>query len=85
MYRLVPDHAVVDQVRALPVEALLPYSAVLDALEIVPWNGASLNAARPDGAVRRWHFGPQDAGMVVYLIVETPPEVHLLRITWLGP
>jgi hypothetical protein len=49
----------------LPVEALADYAQVLDVLEVAPWNGEPQNVANPEGAVRRWHFGPNGAGQVV--------------------
>lgn len=35
-------------------------------------------------AVRRWPFGPRDAGQVVYLVLDDQREVHLLLVQWLG-
>ncbi len=46
--------------------------------------GRTEHAAHPDGALRRWVFGPSGAGQVVYLIVEERHEVHLLLVQWLG-
>lgn len=34
------------------------------------------------GAVHRWPFDPDGPGW--YLIVEEPPEVHVLLVQWLG-
>ncbi len=45
MYRLVPDAATLDQVAALPVDALLAYADVLAVLELKPWAGESHHAA----------------------------------------
>jgi hypothetical protein len=84
MYRLVPDNATMDQVATLPVEILDVYAEVLAVLELTPWNGSPQHANNPDGAVRRWVFGPGGAGQVVYLIVEDLKEVHLLLVQWLG-
>jgi hypothetical protein len=70
MYRIVPDDIVTEQATALPGHALAQYLAVLDVLEITPWNGEPHHEANPDGAVRRWRFGAEDAGLVVYLIDE---------------
>jgi hypothetical protein len=84
MYRLVPDRETMDQVTALPVEVLGAYAEVLAVLELTPWNGAAQHANNPDGAVRRWVFGPDGAGQLVYLIVEDLAEVHLLVVQWLG-
>lgn len=84
MYRVIPDEATAEQVAALPDEALADYLEVLGALETAPWNGSPHNEANPDGAVRRWVFGPDAAGHVVYLVTEDPREVHLLVVQWLG-
>jgi hypothetical protein len=65
-----PRRGTVDEVAALPVEALLAYADVLAVLELKPWAGEPQHAAHPEGAVRRWVFGPDGAGQVIYLIVE---------------
>lgn len=83
-YRIVPDQAVFEQVAALPTEALTAYAEVLDVLHLTPWNGESQHEDNPDAQVRRWHFGPDLAGQVVYLIVEDLEEVHVLLVQWLG-
>lgn len=85
MYRVIPDAETIDQVAALPVAALESYAQVLSALAVAPWNGPSQHRANPDAAVRRWSFGPDGAGQVVYLILEDQREVHLLLVQWLGP
>jgi hypothetical protein len=64
MYRLVPDAATLDQVAALPVDALLAYAEVLAVLEL-KWAGESHHAAHPEAAMRRWLFGPEGAGQVI--------------------
>jgi hypothetical protein len=84
MYRLVPDAATLDQVAALPVDALFAYADVLTVLELKPWAGEPHHAAHPEGAMRRWLFGPEGAGQVIYLVVEDRREVHLLMVQWLG-
>ena len=83
MYRLIPDAATVDQVAALPVEALSAYADVLAVLELKPWAGEPQHAAHPDGAMRRWIFDPHGAGQIIHLIVEDRREVHLLMVQWL--
>jgi hypothetical protein len=40
--------------------------------------------ANPDAPVRRWVFGPGQAGQVVYLILEDQQEVHLLLVQYWG-
>ena len=54
MYSLIPDTPTMEQVAALPDEALLPYAEVLSVLELKPWAGRSLHEAHPDD--------PSDAG-----------------------
>jgi hypothetical protein len=58
VYQIVvyPDAA--DQIAALPDDALQAYVDVFGALELTPWNGPPLHEDNPDGAVRRWDFGP---------------------------
>jgi hypothetical protein len=84
VYRLIPDAPTVEQVAALPDEALLSYAEVLSVLELKPWAGPSQHEANPDGPVRRWTFGPGAAGQVIYLIYEERLEVHLLLVQWLA-
>lgn len=48
-------------------------------LELVPWNGLSLNKDNPDGAVRQLAFG--DFGMITSLILDDQRRVDLLIVT----
>lgn len=84
MYRVITYPDALDQIAALPVVALAGYAEVFDALELVPWNGSPQNTSNPDGALRRWVFGPGAAGQVVYLILEDQREVHVVLVQWLG-
>jgi len=84
VYQLVADSATMEQVAALPVEALDAYAELLSTLEVSPWSGRPRHPANPDGAVRRWAFGPGAAGQLVYLIDEQASDVHLLLVQWLG-
>jgi hypothetical protein len=70
MYRIVPDIAVIEQAAALPDDALAAYMELLDVLEVAPWNGEPQHEDSPEGAVRRWRFGADHAGLLVYLIDE---------------
>lgn len=81
MYRVVvyPDAA--DQIDALPASALADYAAVMDAVEVAPWNGPPYNERSPEG-VRWWSFGPSGAGQVLYLVLDHQREVHVLRVLW---
>ena len=84
MYRIVPDAAAAEQVAALPAKALASFAEVLAALQLAPWNGRPQHEDNPDGAVRRWAFGPGEAGQIVYLILDDQREVHLLIVQWLA-
>ena len=44
------------QVAALPFDGLVAYAALLDVLQLTPWNGDSINPENPDGPVRLWTF-----------------------------
>jgi hypothetical protein len=52
VYRGTSDHQVLEQVAALPVEALAFYAELLVLPETVPWNGDPVHKDNPDGAVR---------------------------------
>lgn len=71
MYRVVADITVIKAAAALPDDALAAYVRVLDALEVLPWNGESQQEDNPEGAVRRWRFGADHAGLWIrcYLAV----------------
>ncbi|MFE3262202.1 hypothetical protein ACFXPS_43385 [Nocardia sp. NPDC059091] len=84
MYKIIPHADTFDQVAGLPSEALDDYTQVLSVLQVAPWNGQPQNAKNPDGAVRVWLFGPGKAGQVVYLVLDEPPEVHILMVMWIG-
>lgn len=71
-----------EQVAALPVEALDSYLQVLTTLALTPWAGTPQHVDNPDGALRRWAFGDGGAGQVVYLILDEQREVHLLLVRW---
>lgn len=89
MYELVTYPEVRVQVAALPWEAKEAYLRVLvEHLQHEPWAGDPQHEDNPGGAVRRWGFGPDGAGMVVYLILDGPqhpqPTVHIAQVTWFG-
>jgi hypothetical protein len=84
VYRIVPDTAVSEQVAALPAKALASFADVLATLQVAPWNGQPQHEDNPEGAVRRWAFGPGEAGQIVYLILEEQREIHLLLLQWLA-
>ncbi|MDQ3600562.1 MAG: hypothetical protein M3408_04800 [Actinomycetota bacterium] len=78
------------QVAALPAEVLAGYAEVLKVLQSTPWNGRPQHPANPDAPVRRWAFGPGQAGQVVYLILEeqqggTPAARAMVGLTGPAP
>lgn len=83
MYRVVVYPEAAAQLDALPVSLLADYARVLDAVALAPWNGAPLNERNPEGAVRRWSFGPVETAQVLYLVLEREREVHVLQVLWL--
>ncbi|GGM39987.1 hypothetical protein GCM10012275_08630 [Longimycelium tulufanense] len=84
MYQLVVYPDAQEQVAALPNEALDAYAELLSVLELAPWSGRPQYDGNPEGAVRRWAFGPRAAGQVVYLILEDQREVHIALVQWWG-
>lgn len=84
MYELVVHAEAVDQIAALPDDALDGYADVMTVLQLVPWNGPPINKANPSGAVRVLAFGAAKQGLVTYLVLEEQQRVDVLRVLWLG-
>lgn len=84
MYQIIADQDVLAQVDALPAAALDACAEIFTVLALTPWNGPAQHKDNPNGAVRRWSFGPGQAGQVVYLILEDQREVHVLVVQWFG-
>ena len=83
MYYVDTDSVALDQIAALPTEALSHYAQVLGVLELTPWNGAPYNDRKPDGIMRTLLFGT-GRGKVIYLILEDQRRVDVLTVMWLG-
>ena len=81
MYRIDTDSAALDQIAALPVEALSHYAQALGVLKLVPWNGIPYNEHKPDGLMRTLLFG-DGRGKVTYLILEDQRRVDVLKVMW---
>ena len=81
-YSLDVDPWAGQQIAALPQTALGALAEALAVLEMVPWNGLSLNDANPGGPVRQLPFG--SLGMITYLILDDQQRVDLLIVTWAG-
>lgn len=84
MYHLVIYPEAQDQIAALPHEVLTAYAEILDVVQLTPWNGQPQHQDHPEAAVRRWTFGADAAGQIIYLILEDQREVHVLLVQWLG-
>ena len=78
------DGEAMDQIAALPKEALIPYAQILGVLELAPWNGLPYNLEKPDGSMRELLFGESYQGKVTYLILEDQRRVDVLRVMWIG-
>lgn len=84
MYRVVVDSAAIEQIAALPTDALPFYAEVLDVLELAPSGGRPYNDDKPDGPMRELVFGATGEGTVTYLLLEQQREVHVLLVQWVG-
>lgn len=72
------------QIDALPHAALLGFAEALGVMKLVPWNGRPINDTNPGGAVRQVVFGPDDKGLVTYLVLEDQQRVDILTVQWAG-
>lgn len=84
MYRVEQDPAVLEQLAALPLEALKGYAEAHKVMGLVPWNGRPYNQDKPDGNMRELVFGPRGSGTVTYLILEDQRRVDVLLVQWAG-
>jgi hypothetical protein len=81
MYRVTTDEISSSQLAALPAEALVSYAEILSVMELIPWQGESINAEKPDAPMRTLFFG--SGSMVTYLILEDQLRVDVLDILWI--
>ncbi len=84
MYSVESGHRALEQVAALPAEALPYYAELMTVLETAPWGGEAYDRQRPDGNMRTYISGQHDQGMVIYLILEDQRRVIVLRVLWAG-
>jgi hypothetical protein len=82
-YRVTLDDSAQAQVRALSRFAGERLAEAMTVLELVPWNGSSLNPLNPDGSVRALAFG--SFGLITYLVLEDQERVDVLQVVWVGP
>lgn len=53
-------------------------------LELVPWHGHPHHEENPKGALRQLVFGPDNHGILIYLILEDQLYVDVLEVLWAG-
>lgn len=83
MYAVETVVEALDQLAALPADALPSYAELMTLLELAPWSGDSYNRERPDATMRARPFGPHHEGLVIYLILDDQRRVVVLRVLWL--
>lgn len=82
-YAIDVDPAAQAAIDVLPPAVLDLLGEVFDVLARGPWSGPSIAPeTKPRGAVRAVALG--DSGMVVYLVLDAPRRVDVLRIVWAG-
>lgn len=84
MYSVESEQHALEQVAALPADALPRYAELMTVLEIAPWGGEAYDRQRPDGNMRTYLFGQHDQGMAIYLILDDQRRVVVLRVLWAG-
>jgi hypothetical protein len=83
MYTVETDSDALEQVAALPAEALARYAELMALLEVAPWSGDTYNRQRPEANMRTHAFGDDDKGLAIYLVLEQQRRVVVLRVQWL--
>jgi hypothetical protein len=84
MYSVETEAAAVDEIAALPAEALPAYAELISLLEVAPWSGNPYNTQRPDTSMRTHTFGDGGHGLAIYLVLEDERRVVVLRVLWIG-
>ena len=62
MYSVETDVEALDEIGALPAQALPFYAELITVLELAPWSGDPYNLQRPDANMR-----PHAEGLAIYL------------------
>jgi hypothetical protein len=84
VYRVITYNDALEQIAALPAEALPFYAEAFGVLELAPSNGRPYNEEYPDGPMRELVFGASGEGTVTYLILEDQRRVDVLLVQWVG-
>lgn len=83
MYRVITYPEALEQIDALPLDALSCYAETFGVLELAPYNGRLYNQDKPDG-MRELVFGAGGRGTVTYMILDHVDEVHVMLVQWIG-
>lgn len=83
-YRVVIDGDVLEQVRALPLDARRAFDEAMEVVALVPGNGRPYNSKKPDLPMREFVFGADGRGTVTYLVLEDQQRVDVLLVQWAG-
>jgi hypothetical protein len=84
VYSVESEQLALEQIAALPAEALPFYAELMAMLETAPWSGEAYNRQRPDANMRTHAFGQHDQGLAIYLILDDQRRVIVLRVLWIG-
>jgi hypothetical protein len=84
MYWVETEAAAVDEIAALPAEALPAYAELISLLEVAPWSGNPYNLQRPDTNMRTHTFSDGGHGLAIYLVLEDDRRAVVLRVLWIG-
>jgi hypothetical protein len=84
MYSVEWEVHALDQLVALPAEAIPFYAELVTVLEVAPWSGDAYDRQRPDANMRAHAFGKHGEGLAVYVILDEQRRVVVLRVLWAG-
>ena len=84
MYRVTTDERSQAQIEALPAAAGAPFVEARVALEVAPWSGEPLIAARPTAGIPTLIFGSSGQEIITYLILEEQRRVDILDVLRIG-
>jgi hypothetical protein len=84
VYTVETDGEALDEIGALPTQALPFYAELITLLEVAPWSRDPYNLQRPDANMRTHTFGPHAEGLTIYRVLERDRRVVVLRVLWVA-
>jgi hypothetical protein len=84
LYHWEADDIAVRQLADLPAQARLTFVALMDAVVIVDPMDYQRSSSEPRKPLRTLYFGPQNEGLVTFLVYPPDDLVLVTRIQWLG-